>query len=1283
MLVTQPRKIAAITIAHHVANERHTTLGVKEIGYQVGLDKQIPSSEGYSCDKILFCTTGVVLQRLIHEKSMDRYTHIIIDEVHERDVDIDFLLMVVRRLLIESPATKLILMSATMDADQFVNFFKVTFEDGSVFLPPKIDLSESARVYEIEELYLNHFEGLWLSDLNQLINYEKPGIESSMYDFAVKVINFSLRQQRKSSNLKSPAILVFLPGIHEIETLHKKLLEAFVEEFKTTHGNPSELLTPEIFILHSMLSTEAQESVFKTIKAPKIILATNIAESGVTIPNVTHVIDFCLTKYQVLAKGAQISTLILNWTSRNNCKQRAGRAGRLCQGVVVRMVSKKFYDNMNEYPAPEMQRIGLESVVIKTKLLKMGPPLELLALALDPPTKSSVVDAVLHLKELGGLSQYNDDGTFEYDNGFLTFIGEIMGALPLDVTIARFIVFGYMLGVYDEVVIIGAGLSLKSIFTQSYDDKFESYVRKVEWAHGSNSDCIAILNAYNLWQNVLKGKDKNFVPTWCNRHHLDVKHLHDLRTLVAEIHKRLETFLIRKPTETPIWEEQDKAFVLKICIAGAFGPCNFFIPDAHSQEAEREAFRLVNNQDLFRTVYFKNMNRELGEVYESQIHQAFKRKKIVQENSDMSVKFDYPNSEKVFVQFGVERQMIESEASGDYSRKILPEVFKSVHMRQLNAKLSISMMNHDETTKYAVEQGLGTMVNGTFVKNKENFINAPGWCVEPTLTTVMMHGYVTHVDHCNKFFFSPVKSYTTVPGVNDNRYEKIINEIQEMMKKADRTLAVNMTNEIRDGKFVIVQTEENLRRGYLVGNSTATRMDVYLLDYGSTLIDANADKIFFVIDQKVEQALLAYPPRIFECTLKEVQPSSLLCHEGKWTQRAIDSLKTIVGRKASIQIYSVVNDVVSVNLSIQKVVQNKRLIDEGFAEECEESYISKENHDYRTQLQLEAEVQPSKILSPEEEFSNKLDENHKPCQIFPPPVAKCMHKTTLIGPYSPLEIGLNGIARIHPARVTVDQMSVNAVMLDDDIFNFRAKFCVAVDTIGSLPKNQMTIRETTLMPNIPGLPVLLALMFCPNAELRRDETKTRYASLLTGLGFDKARQQPFYGERDTLQTLDFELTNDDIDAINQFRFCMSQMLLTEPDKKLPDLVDEDKIETMKKIRTLLLEILNKVRPVMDITPVSMNEYDWNVDQDEAVVRTDPHGARGMFQFIGASPLHEMTLQGKNDLLQHHQDLERCADYRLAFRKQICSLCNYEWQTVTELKIHLLSKKHCSRLQRLS
>jgi len=368
--VSQPRKIAAITIAQRVANERDSIVG-KQIGYQVGLSKASTSmvpdrandSDGESLDiddtdvtQILYCTTGVILQKLIASKSMSHYTHIILDEVHDRDIDMDFLLAVIRRFLANGSHTKIVLMSATMNTKKFENYFTVPLKDGITFTPPLIDLNSEPRKHQIVELFLEDLEKYSKSRTLDIVKYEEPGISTEMIAFASKIIYIILRRIQKT---KASNILVFLPGLYEIECLEKELK---MNGSRTDMAVLYDLV--DIVILHSSISIKEQANAFKeNSKRLKIILSTNIAESSVTIPNVASVIDFCLTKYQTCVNGSQMSGLVTEWTSRNSCKQRAGRVGRTCNGTVYRMIHKPFYEKkMLEHSIPEMMRTPLESL---------------------------------------------------------------------------------------------------------------------------------------------------------------------------------------------------------------------------------------------------------------------------------------------------------------------------------------------------------------------------------------------------------------------------------------------------------------------------------------------------------------------------------------------------------------------------------------------------------------------------------------------------------------------------------------------------------------------------------------------------------------------------------------------------------------------------------------------------------------------------------------------------------------------------------------------------------
>lgn len=239
--------------------ERNCELG-KLVGYQVGLNKKVDTENHET--KILFCTTGCVLEKLIHDKGMSKYTHILLDEIHEREIDTDLLLTIIREFLLDDTSdTKLILMSATLDPKPFMKYFTLQFPEKESM--PALIAMETQRDFKIDVKYLDHLSVLKISD--KIINYNLPSISSEMFSVAAKLIILFLRKSTKS-------ILVFLPGIYEIESLH-----AILEKCEDLNEKCL------ICFLHSSLPAEEQKQVFLRATLPKVVLSTNIAESSVTI----------------------------------------------------------------------------------------------------------------------------------------------------------------------------------------------------------------------------------------------------------------------------------------------------------------------------------------------------------------------------------------------------------------------------------------------------------------------------------------------------------------------------------------------------------------------------------------------------------------------------------------------------------------------------------------------------------------------------------------------------------------------------------------------------------------------------------------------------------------------------------------------------------------------------------------------------------------------------------------------------------------------------------------
>lgn len=1219
--------------------------------------------------KILFCTTGVILQRLIHESTMSRYSHIIIDEIHERDIDTDLLLIVVRRLLaIDGPKTKIILMSATFNQDHFSHLFRIPTTTGFDYYPPCVDLNYAPRNFEIAEMFLNDFKSLGIPP--DCINYAEPGISEVLYGIGVTIVSLCVKQLTTAEKFKAFAngtVLVFLPGISEIENFYNKL--------KSTVGcmrkAEDELLV--ISILHSSLSSEEQREALKPVKVPKIILSTNIAESGLTIPNVTHVIDFCLTKYNCVAKGALLSSLVLRWSTKQNSTQRAGRCGRLCEGIVIRMVHKNFYEHhMDEYPSPEMTRVSLENVVLKMKILRMGSPVKMLALAPNPPEKSSIVDAVLHLKYLGGLSTFDEKKHFDYEDGDLTFLGRIMEALPTDPRIAKFIMMGYLYSVLDEAVIIGAGLNNKSIFINNFGEKLLNYTQRLSWSHESGSDCIAILNAYTLWVKSAENLkwSTNVKIAWCKNNGLDMKNLIEMGLLIKEIQSRLSRFRISPLSDKPICVESDKTFILKVCMAGAFGPSHFFMPIEHDQNFEREAFKAVDNHDPLRSVILRNMDRnQIGEVYERELRDILMKKNIIEKDEDVKITFNHLSSEKVLIEF--------TRQQGKNDGRILREVYKAVKTRHIDGKIELKVMNSDDTRLWAQEQGLGefSKTTGEF-KVKKNLLGMPETCVLPTITVKFMEGFVTHIEHANKIFFMPLKAcHVTEYGEEiDECYSKHISRLKNLIKWAVREpLDISCAEQ----KVLVISINGEWNRAQFIAKISDEEISIKLIDIGSE-IKANISDVYKV-NEASENDLKMYLPRVFECTLSHVMPSAILYRDGKWKGKSVTILRDhIIDRKVTVGIFSVVNDVVSVSMTLSESGRhvNTKLVEKGYADVCEENYLSVLDNDSRKQLFKQ-------LVKPEDEFTSKTDKNSKLSLCKLPPPRFCLHTIRLVGPHSPLEVSLNGISRFFVSKVNVDQNSVNSVILEDDIVNYHSKFYVACNVTANQSNKSLVIHDVTMMPQTPGLAVILALVFCPTAELRRDSFKSRYISLLTGLGYDGMKNNPFYGEHDTSLNIDFKLDEEDIENINKLRNLMSAMLFTQKDAEFTDLVDGEKIKILVKIQEKILVLITKNRAFRAVA-FQPDSFDWGVDQNSLPMSAedDSYGMSANFTAIRAPNLIPMAASTKKKLEIHAIELAKASQGSMVIHNKFCHLCGFAFENLADLKFHLKSMKHINSVAEL-
>ncbi|CCO26779.1 putative ATP-dependent RNA helicase DHX36 [Rhizoctonia solani AG-1 IB] len=530
VVCTQPRRIAAISVAERIAKERGEPLG-QSVGYQVRFEAKLPQEHG----SITLCTTGIFLKRmqsaLLEQAqgkrygggySLDDVTHIIVDEVHERDVDTDLLLVVLKRLLADRRARqkplKIILASATIDPTLFQTYF--ASEDGS--LAPVAEVP--GRSFPVSKYYMDDLiqqlsmietdNSAWVWREKSVVEYVEgeigphalapvtgnprylPGVHTDIsqilqkdFDIPYPLVALTIAHVIKKSD--DGHILVFLPGWDEMMSLQKILddrrhallgIDLFNRDKFTLH------------LLHSTVPVSEQQVVFDPPQPGirRIILATNIAETSITIPDVVYVVDTARIKEKRYDPTRHMSSLVSAWVGSSNLNQRAGRAGRHRPGEYYGIISEARLATLEPYQLVEMKRTDLTNVVMHIKAINF-PGMEVeevLAETIEPPEAERVASAMRSLTMVGALD----------DQKNLTSLGRVLLQLPVEVAVGRLVLYGSFFKCLDQALTLAAILTNRDPFMAPIALKQEANAAKGRWSSNDfRSDALATLNAYNAW----------------------------------------------------------------------------------------------------------------------------------------------------------------------------------------------------------------------------------------------------------------------------------------------------------------------------------------------------------------------------------------------------------------------------------------------------------------------------------------------------------------------------------------------------------------------------------------------------------------------------------------------------------------------------------------------------------------------------------------------------------------------------------------------------------------
>ncbi|KAJ7783789.1 P-loop containing nucleoside triphosphate hydrolase protein [Mycena maculata] len=499
VVCTQPRRLAALSVADRVAKERGETLG-KSVGYQVRFEAKLPEEHG----AITFCTTGVFLKRLqsalSHDgRSLDDVTHVVVDEVHERDVDTDLLLVVLKQLMDDRKKRKLplkiVLMSATIDPTLFQHYFP---DDNGQ--PAKV-IEVPGRSFPVTKHFMEDFipdirrgPAAWIMRDPAVAKYVEretsavlSGQEEDL-DLPPPLIAATIAHVLQLTD--SGHVLVFLPGWDDIVNTQKALLGP-KGPLGINFGNASQF---SLHLLHSTIPLAEQQVIFEPPKqgVRRVILATNIAETSITIPDVVYVVDTAKIKEQRYDPQRHMSSLVSAWVGSSNLNQRAGRAGRHRPGEYYGLLGSAHAKALHPYQTVEMKRVDLTNVVMHVKALNFpGLSVEdVLAACIEPPLPERVTAAMSDLQMVGALDAKND----------LTSLGRVLLQIPVEVQLGRLVLYGCFFRCLDQALTLAAILSNRDAFMSPMHLKQEANRVKLSWTNQNfRSDALAALSAFNAW----------------------------------------------------------------------------------------------------------------------------------------------------------------------------------------------------------------------------------------------------------------------------------------------------------------------------------------------------------------------------------------------------------------------------------------------------------------------------------------------------------------------------------------------------------------------------------------------------------------------------------------------------------------------------------------------------------------------------------------------------------------------------------------------------------------
>ena len=483
---TQPRRIAASSVAKRIAEELKTPLG-EVVGFKVRFQDRLSKDAS-----VKLMTDGILLAETQTDPLLNAYDTIIIDEAHERSLNIDFLLGYLRQILPRRPDLKIIVTSATIDADRFATHFESAKGKAPIIMV-------SGRMFPVEQRY-------------------RPFEESREYDLNSAIADGVDELWMNAHN--SGDILVFLPGEREIREAADHLRKHLSHQplFRNS----------EVLPLFARLSQPEQDRIFDGHTGRRIVLATNVAETSLTVPGIRYVIDAGTARMKRYSFRSKVEQLLVEPISQSSANQRAGRCGRVANGICIRLFEEKEFDARPRFTEPEILRSSLAGVILRMKSLHLGIVEDFPFL--ERPSSRAIADGYQLLNELGAVDDAND----------LTRMGQELAKLPLDPRVGRMIIEARERGALDEVLVIASALSVQDVRDRPMDMQAQA-----DQAHVKFDDEKSEFAGYlKLWKWIANSKGGEGIHKLSNRQQeqllrqnfVNIRRVREWRDIHSQLH---------------------------------------------------------------------------------------------------------------------------------------------------------------------------------------------------------------------------------------------------------------------------------------------------------------------------------------------------------------------------------------------------------------------------------------------------------------------------------------------------------------------------------------------------------------------------------------------------------------------------------------------------------------------------------------------------------------------------------------------------------------------------